>query len=131
LNYQWYFGTNALAGQTNSTLDLASVGSTNVGSYQVTVSSEGGSTNTAPASLTVIYQAPMLAGGQMMPGANGFQLTFSGPVGQTYTVLASDDLTLPQSLWTIIGTGTFGNTNVIFTDDNATNPAEFYFIESP
>jgi hypothetical protein len=131
LNYQWYFGTNALAGQTNSTLSLASVGSTNAGSYQVIVSSEGGSTNTAPASLTVIYQAPMLAGGQMMSGANGFQLTFSGPVGQTYTVLASDDLTLPQSLWTIIGTGTFGNTNVIFTDDNATNPAEFYFIESP
>jgi hypothetical protein len=46
-------------------------------------------------------------------------------------VLASDDLTLPQSEWTVIGTGTFGNTNVIFTDDEATNyPAQFYIIES-
>jgi hypothetical protein len=131
LNYQWYFGTNALAGQTNSTLNLSPLGSTNAGYYEVTVSSEGGSTNTAPASLTVISQAPIVVAGQMMPGASGFQLTFSGPVGQTYNVLASDDPTLPQSLWTIIGTGTFGNTNVIFTDGAATNPAEFYFIESP
>jgi endonuclease/exonuclease/phosphatase family metal-dependent hydrolase len=131
LNYQWYFGTNALAGQTNSALTLASVGTTNAGFYEVTVSSEGGSTNTAPASLTVISQAPIVVAGQMTPGANGFQLMFSGTVGQTYKVLASDDLTLPQSLWTIIGTGTFANTNVIFTDGAATNPAEFYFIESP
>jgi hypothetical protein len=131
LSYQWYFGTNVLAGQTNSTLSLASVGPADAGAYQVAVSSEGGSTNTVPASLTVIYQPPVLSGGQMLPGAGGFQLNFSGPAGQTYQVFSSTDLTLNVSQWTSIGSGTFGDTNVVFTDTSATNPAEFYLIESP
>jgi hypothetical protein len=67
----------------------------------------------------------------MLSGSGDLQLTFSGPAGQTYNVLASDNLTLPESQWTIIGGGTSGNTNVIFTDSAATNPAEFYVIESP
>ena len=92
----------------------------------------GGSTNSSLATLTVIYQAPTIVGGQMMLGAGGFQLTFSGPAGQTYQVLASDDLTVPQSAWTVIGTGTFGSTNVIFTDTDAANhPGRFYLIKSP
>jgi endonuclease/exonuclease/phosphatase family metal-dependent hydrolase len=132
LSYQWYFGTNVLSGQTNSALNLASVGSTNAGYYQVIVSSEGGSTNSVPALLTVLYQIPMLVGATMVPGENGFQLTFSGPMGQTYNVLASDDLTLPPSQWVVIGSGIFGNTNVVFTDNSSTtNPQQFYIIEIP
>ncbi len=131
LSYQWYFGTNVLADQTNSTLNLASVGPANVGSYEVAVSSEGGSTNTVPAALSVIYHPPVLSVGQMLSGAGGFQLTFAGPVGQTYNILSSESLTLPESQWMPINRGTFGGTNVIFTDPSATNPAEFYLIESP
>jgi hypothetical protein len=132
LSYQWYFGTNLLAGQTNSTLNIASTGPTNVGYYQVTVSSEGGSANSIPATLTVIYQAPNVMGGQMVLSASGFQLAFSGPAGQTYQVLASDDLTLPQSQWTVVGTGTFGSDNVNFTDGDAANhPNRYYVIKSP
>ena len=133
LNYQWYFGTNVIAGQTNSTLGLASVGPTNVGSYYVVVNSAGASTNSVPANLTVIYQAPNVVGGQMMLTAGGgFQLAFSGPVGQTYEVLASDDLTLPQSQWAVVGTGTFGSTNVLFTDGGAANhPGRYYVVKSP
>jgi len=131
LSYQWYFGTNLLTGQTNSTLDLASVGPTNAGNYLVSVTSEGGSTNTLPALLTIIYQPPVLTGGQMLSGSAGFQLTFSGPAGQTYQVFSSTNVTSTVSQWTSIGSGTFGNTNAIFTDAAATNPAEFYLIESP
>ena len=132
LSYQWYFGTNVVAGGTNSTLCLASIGPTNVGSYYVDVTSTGGSTNSAPATLTVIYQTPNIVGGQMMPGGSGFQLTFSGSVGQTYEVLASDDMTVPVSEWTVIGSGTFGSTNVVFTDTDATNYTNrFYIITSP
>ena len=79
--YQWYLGTNALAGQTNSILNLTSVGPANVGSYSVVVTSAGGDTNSAPASLTVIYQTPRVVGGQMLLGSGGFQLTFSGTAG--------------------------------------------------
>jgi len=132
LSYQWYFGTNVVAGGTNSTLCLASIGPTNVGSYYVDVTSTGGSTNSAPATLTVIYQTPNIVGGQMMLGGSGFQLTFSGSVGQTYEVLASDDMTVPVSEWTVIGSGTFGSTNVVFTDTDATNYTNrFYIITSP
>jgi len=133
LNYQWYFGTNLLAGQTNSTLNLASVGPTNAGYYDVIVSNAVGSTNSNPASLTVIYQAPNVVGGQMMLNSGGgFQLTFSGPSGQTYEVLASDDLTVPQSEWPVVSTGTFGGSSAVFTDPDATNhPHRYYIIKSP
>ena len=132
LYYQWYFGTNMLVDQTNSTLNITSVGPMNVGYYQVTVSSAGGSTNSSPATLTVIYQSPNIVGGQMILGAGGFQLTFTGPSGQTYEVLASNDVTVPQSEWTVVGTGTFSGSNVNFTDPDAANhPHRFYAIESP
>jgi phosphatidylinositol-3-phosphatase len=132
LNYQWYFGTGVLPGETNSTLGIASVGPANAGDYYVVVTSGGGSTNSDLATLTVIYQVPNVVGGQMMLGAGGFQLAFSGPSGQTYQVLASDDMTVPQSEWTVIGSGTFGSTNVIFTDPDAANHTNrFYVIKSP
>jgi hypothetical protein len=68
----------------------------------------------------------------MMMGAGGFQLTLSGPANQTYQVLASDDLTVPMSAWTVVGSGTFSGTNDFFTDSGATNSVQqFYTIQSP
>jgi uncharacterized repeat protein (TIGR03803 family) len=132
LSYQWFFGTNAMNGQTNTTLTLSPVGPTNAGSYQVAVTSQGGTTNSLPATLTVVYQAPNIVAGPSVLGTNGFQFSFSGPTGQTYEVLASGDLTVPQQLWTPVGTGIFGSTNVIFTDPNATNiQSQYYIIKSP
>lgn len=37
VTYQWSFGTNLLSGQTNSSLTIPNVGSTNVGTYSITV----------------------------------------------------------------------------------------------
>ncbi len=103
LSYQWYFGAAILAGQTNNTLGIASVGPTNAGSYYAVVTSSGLSTNSQPATLTVLYQAPSTLGGQMLPVAGGFRLTFSGPPGQTYQVLATDELAAPLSAWPVVG----------------------------
>ena len=65
-------------------------------------------------------------------GAGGVQLTFFGPAGQTYQVLASDDPIAPPSARTVVDTGTFGNTNVVFIDPDAANhPRRFYIIKSP
>ena len=72
LSYQWYCGTNVLAGKTNSTLGIASVCPTNVGDYHMVVTSAGLSTNSDFATLTVIYQAPTIMGVQMLPGTGGF-----------------------------------------------------------
>jgi uncharacterized repeat protein (TIGR03803 family) len=133
LSYLWYFGTNALVGETNSTLTLPSVTPAEAGSYEVTVSCEGGSTNSIPATLTVIYQAPNLFAAPLLLNSNGFQFSFSGPAGQTYKVLSSDIVTNPVADWTVVTTGTFGGGTVVFTDPGAsTNTiSEYYIIESP
>ena len=131
LSYQWYLGPNVLAGKTNSTLSITSVGPINVGDYHMVATSAGLSTNSGFATLTVIYQAPIVAGGRMLPGTGGFQMMFSGPAGQTYQVLASDDLTAPQSAWSVVGSGTFGSTNAIFCTDTTNHPGQFYIIKSP
>ena len=58
-------------------------------------------------------------------------MTFSGQAGQTYQVLASDNLTAPQSAWSVVGSGTFGSTNAIFCTDMTNHPGQFYIIQSP
>ena len=67
-----------------------------------------------------------------MLGNGAFQLTFSGPSGQTYKVLMSTDPTSPLASWTVLSNGTFDATPVTFTDNDATNnPTRFYLITSP
>ena len=71
---------------------------------------------------------PVLATpGQFVAGP-AFQLQFSGSSGFGYSVWASTNLTS----WTVIGTGTFGNTPVTFTDTSApSHPRRFYRISTP
>jgi hypothetical protein len=132
LSYQWHCGTNVLAGKTNSTLGIASVCPTNAGDYHVVVTSAGISTNSDFATLTVTsVQAPTIMGVQMLPGAGGFLLTFSGQAGQTYQVLAADNLTAPRSAWSAVDSGTFGTTNALFYTVMTNHPGQFYIIKSP
>ncbi len=54
-SYQWLFGTNSLAGETNATLTVDDVATNEEGSYSVVVTSPTGeTTNSQPAQLTVI-----------------------------------------------------------------------------
>jgi endonuclease/exonuclease/phosphatase family metal-dependent hydrolase len=53
LTYQWRFNGGVIAGATNSTFSLFSVTTNRAGTYVVTVSNNGGSTNSLPAMLTV------------------------------------------------------------------------------
>ncbi|HEY3761512.1 MAG TPA: alkaline phosphatase family protein [Verrucomicrobiae bacterium] len=132
INYQWYFESNLLAGQTNSILTIPSIGPSNAGNYQVVVSSNGGSTNSVVVALTVAYQPPTVIGGTAVAGADGFHISFTGPTNQTYEVLASGDILTPLSAWTVVGTGTFNSSNVLFIDSDATNHLfRFYTIKSP
>ena len=80
----------------------------------------------------VAAQAPRVVGGQMLPEGGGYQLTFAGPAGQTYQVLATRNPARPRSEWTVVGSGTFGSANVLLTDPGAMNYAgRFYTIKSP
>jgi len=72
--------------------------------------------------------APVQISGRSISTGGNFQLTFSGPTGQTYEVLATTDLTLPQSAWTVVATGTFNGANVVYTDANTAGTAGRYFV---
>lgn len=61
-----------------------------------------------------------------------FNLTFSGPIAQSYSVWATTNLALRFQSWANIGTGTFGFDPVNFSDTNAINCQScFYRITSP
>jgi len=64
--------------------------------------------------------------------SGGFQLTFGGPAGQSYRVLATTNLFLPLTNWPVIAAGNFSAGLTNFTDANATNyPFQFYRVVSP
>jgi hypothetical protein len=61
-----------------------------------------------------------------------FNLKFSGPIAQAYTVWATTNLALPFQSWVKTGGGTFGFDPVNVSDTNALNlPSRFYRITSP
>jgi hypothetical protein len=63
-------------------------------------------------------------------GNGSFVLTFSGANGHSYEVLATTNLALPVSNWTILTSGGFGTGPVTYTNTSATNAQQFYRIES-
>jgi hypothetical protein len=61
-----------------------------------------------------------------------FQLTFTGPTGQPYRVLGTDDLTRPLDQWTELDRGNIPDTSATFTDTNtAARSQQFYRVVSP
>jgi hypothetical protein len=92
------------------------------------------SVSTNANSLVVTYSPPLvppaLLAAQKL-GSTGFQLSFSGPAGQPYRVLASVNPTTPVGNWTVLTNGVFGPDPVVFIDDNTNYPQRFYRIGSP
>jgi autotransporter-associated beta strand protein len=87
-------------------------------------------TNNGSAVQLVVLVSPVFAGKPAF-GAGGFSLSFSGSSGQNYRLLASTNLSLPLTIWTMVASGTFGAGVVNFTDSAATNGQKFYRIASP
>ena len=76
--------------------------------------------------------APFLTGAMVLPNG-GFQFTFSSSAGAALEALATTNLSLPLSNWTVLGSvpetspGHFQ-----FTDPQTTNsPQRFYRVRSP
>jgi streptogramin lyase len=75
--------------------------------------------------------APTILGRSAL-GNHSFQLTFTGPAGQPYTVIATTNLTLPTPSWTKLTNAVFGAGPAIYTDLAATNLSRrFYRVVSP
>ena len=78
LAYQWYFNTNTLlAGQTGSSLNLASTTNTDAGAYTVVISDFIGSITSSPALLTVLSAPAITAQPQSLTVTNGNPANFS------------------------------------------------------
>ena len=130
--YQWYDShTNVITAATNSTLTLTNLAVNQSGNYTVAVTNLVGSTS-AFGTLTVTALVSPTVGSTASLGGGGFQLTFSGPAGEAFKVIASTDLTIPIANWTVLTNGTFGAGSVTFTDTTATNyPQQYYLITAP
>jgi hypothetical protein len=88
-------------------------------------------TTTATAQFTYGPSAPQITSVENQPGG-GFLLTFVGNAGESYTVRATSDLSVPLSNWAALTNGTFATNAATFLDSSATNlPRRFYIITMP
>jgi len=107
------------------------VGATAVEFY---VDDGNGNTNTCSSTVTVNAAPlvpPTILSEQVLEDGS-FQLTFSGPEGQPYKVIASPDVAAPLAGWPVLTSGQFVAGPATFTDPDARNYlARFYRILSP
>jgi hypothetical protein len=95
LSYQWRFNGAAIAGATNTALNLTNLQVSNAGNYSVTVSNLYGTTNSAPALLTVMVNPPT-----MSVSLRGGQLQISWPTnGPSFSLQETPSLS-PPITWT-------------------------------
>jgi len=90
------------------------------------------STNTLAGGQAVVYAAPVVTNSTWVAGS-GFQLTFSGPVGQPFRVLGTNLLMAPLSTWPVLTNGVFGPTGVgTYLDVNSGSQSQSYYrVVSP
>jgi hypothetical protein len=109
---------------------------TNVGSYNVIgtvidANYQGGATNTLVISGS--SPAPIVLTGAAIQVSGAFQLSFSNTPGATFSVLATTNLALSLTGWTVLGGVTEAPPGHFqFSDPQATNgPHRFYRVRSP
>ena len=59
-----------------------------------------------------------------------FSLTITGAQGTGFTVHATSNLSLPVSLWSVVGSGTIGSGPTTFSDSSSTNYVDRYYLIS-
>ena len=132
-SYAWTVpsGASITAGQGSSSITVT-FGTTG-GNVAVTETSAAACVG-APVTLAVTVQStlePPVVTSEAIVGGN-FQLTFTGPSGQTWKLMTSTDVTLPMGSWTLLSSGTFTAGPETVTDPSgATQPGLFYRVISP
>jgi hypothetical protein len=119
LKYQWYFGTNALAGATNQHLVLNNVQFSQVGTYTVTVTNTQGSATSQPVTLSVTPVVKI----SMVPA-----ISLTGAAGGSFRIEYINALG-PTNAWTTLATVTLTNAQQFYPDYSAIGqPSRFYRI---
>ena len=105
LYYQWFFNSVAIVNRTNATLTLTNVGTTNQGSYFVTISNVANSVTSSNCSLTIAEppKAPVIV---FQPEGD----TVPAGYGCVFDVVALGDPPLAYA-WSLNGTNLPGATN--------------------
>jgi hypothetical protein len=123
LSMQWYFGTAAIAGATNSTLAWSSVAASNAGNYFFTVSNAAGAVTSSIATLTVIAPPSILTQPQPQTVVAANAAAFSSTVTGT----------APLSMQWYFGTGAIAgatNSTLAWASVAASNAGNYYFTVS-
>ena len=96
--------------------------------YDVSGVDAGNYTLTQPTGLVagIFLPPPRFTGISMVSG--NAQIKFTGSLGANYNLLASQDLKVPLSQWTVVASGTFGSGPVTVTDSSTSAPQRFYVI---
>jgi uncharacterized repeat protein (TIGR03803 family) len=122
LSYQWAFNYANIGGATNATFALANVFSTNTGTYTVTITNVFGSTNSAPATLTVApipFFSPAIS-------ANGeFQFSFGTVSNANYMIEISTTL---RNWIPVLTVGGFGGPITIIDPNSGPIGQRFYRV---
>jgi hypothetical protein len=122
LFYQWRFNGSDISGATDSTYSRVNVQTNDAGAYSVTITNSVGTTNSAPATLTVNYSLSAI------PGLGGS--VSKNPNQSSYTPNSTVLLTATPDPGFIFG-GWSGDTNAlanplsVFMDTNKTVAASF------
>jgi Carbohydrate esterase, sialic acid-specific acetylesterase/Bacterial Ig-like domain (group 3) len=123
-------GTNGIASLTTNNIPVAGSPHVITAEYAATGNFLN-STNTLAGGQTVNYAVPVVTGSPAITAGGSFQMTFTGPAGQTYVVLSSTNLALPQASWTPVASGTFTGSPVTYTNLPPLNGQTFFRVKSP
>ncbi len=97
--YQWYFGSNQIAGATSQTLTVTNLHATNAGSYSVLVTNSVGTITSPPAILTVNDASIALYAGVTLYGDTGtiYGIQYSTNLNNTNGWVGVTNVTLNTS----------------------------------
>jgi len=107
ITYQWVHNGIDIPGATSSTLLVNKISSKEEGLYAVRLTSNGMSTTSNPARLTLIpgRMTTLASNRTNDPSKNGFNLEVVAPLGQPFVVEGSTDLIHWKPLANLLGTG--------------------------
>jgi alpha-tubulin suppressor-like RCC1 family protein len=81
VQYQWQFNGVNITGATNASLTLTNTGATNNGSYDVVISTTGGSITTSTATFTLVVAPEIVSTSPAVPATNWFNTNLTLSVG--------------------------------------------------